>query len=231
MNRITSGIPGLDEMIEGGLKKNSNTLITGGVGVGKSTLCMQFLCEGARIGEKGIYITFEEDVEGIKDNMHRYEWDIESFEQRRLLKIIHLSPKDVIHMVEAGYGSVINAIKDSNAKRVVVDSISSIELMISDDYKKKVNILSLLGWLRKNNCTSLLVSEKEQQPSTYARHGIVEFIVDGVVVLYNLRRHSVRQRALEVIKMRGTNHMTKVVPFVISRGIELLPKQKIFGEF
>lgn len=231
MERLPSGIPGLDEMIEGGFKKNSNILVTGGVGVGKSTFSMQYVCAGARTGERGIYVTFEEDINDLKENMSRYGWNIDQLEAKQLLTIIHISPKDVLHLIESGYGGIMNAIQTSNAKRVVIDSVSSIELMIKDEYKKREDILSLLSWLRKNKCTTLLISESEQYPTAYSRSGLIEFSVDGVIVLYNIRRQSVRQRALEVLKMRGTNHVNRVVPFVISNGIELLPKQKIFGDF
>jgi KaiC/GvpD/RAD55 family RecA-like ATPase len=231
MDRVQSGIPGFDDMIEGGFKRNSNVLVTGGVGVGKSTFCMQYLCTGARIGERGIYITFEEEAEELKDSMSRYNWGIGELEGKGLITIMHLSPQDVLHMIESGYGGIMSAIHTSNAKRVVIDSISSIELMIKDEFKKRENMLHLLSWLRKSNCTTLLVAESEQHPNLYSRHGIIEYCVDGVIVLYNLRRQSVRQRALEVLKMRGIHHTTRVVPFLIGNGIELMPKQKIFGDF
>ncbi len=231
MERVTTGIPGLDSMTEGGFKPNSNILVTGGVGTGKSTFCMQYLIEGASNGQKGIYVTFEEETHTLKDNMSRYNWNIDALEEKKLIRIIHLAPKDVMQVVKSGYGEIINLVKDLDATRVVIDSVSSIELMIEDDFRKRESMLHLMTWLRKNGCTSLLVSEAEQHPSKYSRHGIVEFIVDGVIVLYNLRRQMVRQRALEILKMRGTNHMSRIVPFIISNGIELLPRQKLFGDF
>ena len=231
MERLTTGVPGLDEMVEGGFKQNSSILVTGGVGVGKSTFSMQYLCEGAKNGEGGIYLTFEEDVDDLKTNLARYDLGIGDFVEKGLIRIIRLNPNDIMTMVKSGYGGITNFIKDSNATRVVIDSIGSIELMISDEYKKRENLLNLLSWLRRNNCTSILVSEAEQHPNNYSRTGIIEYLVDSVIVLYNIRRHSVRQRALEVLKMRGTDHMTKVVPFVFGRGVELMPKQKLFGDF
>ncbi len=229
ISRVPSGIPGLDDMIEGGFKKFSNVLITGGCGTGKSTFCMQYLIEGAKIGQPGAYISFEEDVEPMKENMKRYGWDLDKFEEEEKLRILHIDPKDVMNVVKEGYGLIASAISRIKAERVVIDSISSIELMIDNEFDRRKHILTLIGWLRSHNCTSLMVAEAEQNINHYSRHGIIEFIVDGVVVMYNLRRESVRHRAIEVLKMRGTNHKSKIVPFMISNGIELLPKQKLFG--
>jgi KaiC/GvpD/RAD55 family RecA-like ATPase len=230
MERISSGIAGLDDMVEGGFVKNTSVLVTGGCGSGKTTLAMQFLYEGAKKGERGIYITFEEEKERMKDNFSKYGWDIAGMEKKGMLEIIHIKPRDVMQVVKEDYGEIINNIKKLGAERVVLDSVSTIEMMISDEYERRESIVQIIEWLRKNNCTSMLVAESEQDPNRYSRQGVVEFIVDGVVVLYNFRRQSTRQRALEVLKMRGTNHMTKIVPFMISNGIELLPKQRLFGE-
>lgn len=229
MERIPSGIPGLDEMIEGGFRKHSNILITGGCGSGKTTFCMQYLVEGAKQNEPGIYITFEEDVEPMKENMKRHGWDLDKLIKDKKLEILRIDPKDVMHVVKEDYGEIVDGISDISAQRVIIDSISSIEMMIQDEFERRKHILSLIGWLRNHKCTTLMIAEAEQNINAYSRHGVIEFIVDGVIVLYNLRRESARHRAIEILKMRGTNHVTKIVPFMISQGIELLPKQKLFG--
>jgi len=230
MDRVTTGIPGLDEMIEGGFIKNSSILITGGCGSGKSTFCMQFIYNGAKSGENGIYVTFEEYPDTFKRNMLRYNWNLQELEDKKKIKILRIDPKDTINLIKEDYGEIADAINEVKAKRVVIDSISSIELMIKDEFEKRQTILELISWLQKHECTSLMVSESEQEPTRYSRHGIIEFIVDGVLVMYNMRRGKARIKALEVLKMRGTNHITNLVPYVIKDGIQLLPRQVIFGE-
>ncbi|MFH0860166.1 MAG: ATPase domain-containing protein [Candidatus Altiarchaeota archaeon] len=226
---MKSGIPGLDEMIEGGFRRNSTTLVSGGCGSGKSTFCMQFVYSGAAAGEPGVYITFEEFPENMKESMLRYGWNIDEMEKKKQMKILRLDPMEVVHVIKEDYGPIVNAVSELKAKRVVIDSMSSIEAMIENDFEKRRNVLELTRWLKDNNCTSLLIGESEQDPNVYSRQGVIEFAVDGVIVLYNIRRESARHRALEVLKMRGTNHMNKIVPFVIKDGIELMPKQKLFG--
>ncbi|MFH1403395.1 MAG: ATPase domain-containing protein [Candidatus Altiarchaeota archaeon] len=230
MERIPSGIPGLDEMIEGGFKKHNSIIIVGGCGSGKSTMAMQYLVNGADNGEAGVYVTFEEDPEQIRENMSRYGWDIKGLEDAGKLTIVRVDPQDVLHIIKDEYGAIVDAIRDNKAERVVIDSLTSIEMMIEGEYQKRQGILRLLKWLQKSNCTSLMIAESEQDPTRYSRHGIVEFLVDGVLVLYNLRRGKTRIRALEILKMRGTKQATNLVPYKIENGIELQPHQVIFGE-
>jgi len=230
IERISSGIAGMDNMIEGGFVKNSTIMVTGGCGSGKTTFAMQFLYEGAKQGKRGVYISFEEEPEAMKDNFRSYGWDLDTFEKEKLLEILHIEPPDVLRVSKEGITDLIDDVTKLGADRVVIDSISSVGMLIKDEYERRQSIVQIIDWLKKNSCTSLLIAEAEQDPTQYTRHGVVEFVVDGVVVLYNFRQKSARHRALEVLKMRGTKHMTKLVPFVMKDGIHLLPKQRLFGE-
>ena len=231
ITRVTTGIPGLDEMIEGGFKMNNTILVVGGCGSGKSTLAMQYLYEGYLRGEGGVYVSFEETPEAIKENMLRHGWDLEEAEQKNIVRIIRIQPQDVMHILNQEYGMIADSVMELKAKRIVIDSLTSIETMIEGEFNKREGILKLVNWLQNIGCTSLMVAESEQDPTKYSRHGILEFIVDGVIVLYNIRRGKSRIRALEVLKMRGTNQVTNLVPYVIDKGINLQPRQMIFGDF
>ena len=230
MERVLTGIPGLDGMIEGGFKRNNTILVVGGCGSGKSTLAMQYLYYGAMNGEPGVYVTFEEESDQIRDNMARHGWDIKAAEKAGRLKIIRVDPSEVLHVIEQEYGPIVDAVHDLKAKRIVVDSLTTIEMMIKDEFDKRQDTLKLIKFLQKSNCTSVMIAEAEQDPTQYSRYGIVEFVVDGVIVLYNLRRGKTRIRALEVLKMRGTRQITNLVPYVIDNGIQLQPHQVIFGD-
>lgn len=229
-DRISTGISGLDEMTEGGFKKNNTILVVGGCGSGKSTLAMQYLVAGAKMGEPGLYVTFEEQVEQVKENMARHGWDLDKLEGEGKLRIMRIDPQVVMNIIRDEYGIIVDAINGIKAKRVVIDSLSSIETMLEGDFNKRQWILKLVEWLQKMGCTSILVSESEQDPSRYSRQGVMEFVVDGVIVLYNIRRGKTRIRALEVLKMRGTNQLTNLVPYIINEGIQLQPRQMIFGD-
>ncbi len=229
--RVHTGIKGLDEMIEGGLKRNNCILLVGGCGTGKSTFGMQYLYNGALAGEPGIYVTFEEDDAQVRENMTMHGWDIAKMEESGLLRLMRVKPEDVLHIVRGEYGAINDAVVSMKAKRVIIDSITSIELMIDNDFERRQSIIKLLNWLHSSKCTSIMIAENEQDPIRYSRMGALESIADGVIVLYNFRRGKSRIRALEVLKMRGTNHMTNLVPYIIDHGINLQPNQMVFGDF
>lgn len=229
MDRIPTGIDEFDKMIEGGFKKNSITLISGGAGSGKTTFGFEFLYNGTQVGEKGVYLTFEEDPESIKENMRRYGFDADTQEQQGNLEIIKVNPEDALRLVDEDYGAIHDALKKTGASRVVVDSLGAFELLVQDGYKTRKCISNLVDWFRASKCTTIITAEAEQNPTSYSKHGIVEFLVDGVVVLYNIRRGNLRRRAIEIIKMRGTKHDTKIVSFVFDKGIQLLPKEDVFN--
>jgi circadian clock protein KaiC len=231
MERVSTGIKGLDEMIEGGFKKNNSIMLVGGCGTGKSTMSMQYLYNGALRGEPGIYVTFEEDPEQIKENMMVFDFDIDKMERAGMLKLMKVKPEDVLHIVRGEYGAINDAVNALKAKRVVIDSITSIEMMIDGDFETRTSLVKFMNWLRSSKCTSIMIAEYEQDPVRYFRNGVLDSIVDGVIVLYNFRRGKSRVRALEVLKMRGTNHMANLVPYIIDKGITLQPNQMVFGDF
>lgn len=230
VERVSSGIPGLDDMIEGGFKKNSNVLLVGGCGAGKSTFGIQYLIDGAGKGEPGVYITFEEEQSQIYENMLGHGWDLTKLVDNNLIRILRIEPQDVMHIVRGEYGMIVDAINQLNAKRVVIDSVTSIEMMIESNFEQRQGLLKLTNWLRGADCTSILIYERNIDPTGYAPHGSMETIVDGVIMLYNFRRGKSRVRALEVLKMRGTRHITNLVPYIIDQGVSLQPHQTVFGE-
>lgn len=230
IERVPTGIPGLDEMIQGGLERNSNTLVVGTCGTGKTTFCMQYIYNGVmQFQEPGVYVSFEERPEKLKRHMLQYGWDLQALEDQNWIRILRIAPKDVMHIIKEEYGEILNAINDINAKRVVIDSISSIEIMINNEFDRKENALKLCEWLTEHNCTSLIVAENEQGTAQYTRHGVMEFVVDGVIVLYNIRKENVRVSALEILKMRGTKHYKALVPFNIDKGIVVFPQEQVFA--
>ena len=211
--RMQTGIPGIDELIGGGLIPNSLTLLTGTTGTGKTIMSSHFIYSGVKdFNENGAYISFEEPVENIRDNCLNFGWDFEALEKKEKVVFVRYDPfhvEDIYELIETN-------IKKIDAKRVVIDSISALGLYVRDipDIRRMVFNISLL--LRKLGCTSFLISETLPQQGSLSRFGVEEFVTDNVIVLYYTRTGSQFSRSMAVWKMRGTEHSNKVHPYLIS---------------
>src|SRR3989338_4189064 len=127
MNRVKSGIPGLDDLIEGGFPESSAVLISGGPGCGKSIFCMQYLYNGAKLyGERGAYITLEEGPHNMWWNMQRFKWDLLPLEKDNKLKIYKFEPSmDLKENAQSQITRIVDKARMLGAKRMVIDSITA----------------------------------------------------------------------------------------------------------
>lgn len=231
--RVPTGIDGLDSMIEGGFERQSIVLVAAEAGSGKSTFALQFLYNGATLyNEPGFYITFEESKEQVYRHMKRFGWDLEKLEKEGKFKFMQYQPHEVEKFFKDG-AIIEDIVREYKVKRVVVDSITSFALLFESEYKRRLSVLQLFNTLKKWGVTALITSEGEMNPQgdMKARFG-VEFLADGFIVIHSIRRKEVRDFALEVVKMRGTNHMRRMVPLklISEQGIVLYPNQPVFGD-
>ncbi len=230
IKRIRTGIEGVDELTHGGLPRRKCISLIGGPGTGKSIFLMQYLVSGARdYGEPGIYITFEEEVEELKSNFANFNFEIEELERKGLLKIVHYNPMRIKRFIKNMDVTLRDLIKSMNAKRLVIDSLSAFTLLFENEGEQREGLFALFKTLKKLGVSSLLSNESWKEPS-FTRSGIVEFISDGVIVLYNLKIGDTRVRALEILKMRGIKHEARIVPFKITEnGIVVFTEEEVFG--
>lgn len=229
VNRVHTGIPGLDEVMGGGLRPNTVNLLGGGAGSGKSIFCMQYLIEGIKKhNENGIYISFEESVEKIKDDMASLGWDLSKLEKEKKLVILYYSPEQIQKVLDSGGGIVRDVIEVIKAKRLVIDSLTAFTLLYENDIQKRKSVLHLFDAIYKWNVTAVLTGEHESDIDKH-RSNIMEFEVDSVLLLYNLRKGDIRERSLEVFKMRGSKHANKIFPMKIDdNGICIFPDETVF---
>jgi len=229
IGRCPTGVPGFDRLIEGGLVCGSSNIVAGGCGSGKSTFAMQFLYSGAMNGEPGIYITFEQDPEDLRNMAARFGMDIAPLEAKGLFSIMVVDPSKIMNLVKEGYGQIVEEIRKMKARRVVVDSLSAFEIMVTNDFERRRVLFSFSRWLRKAGCTTLLISEIGQSIAQERDFDVSEFMADGVIVLYDVLQQSVRERAIEVLKMRQTKILRKICPFRFEdNGIVVYPDEEIF---
>lgn len=226
MNRIKSGIPGFDELIEGGFPEGSSTLLSGGAGTGKSIFCLEYLYYGAKeLREPSVYITLEEGPHNLWWNMQRFKWDLLPLERENLLKIYKFEPNENMDL-NAGtqIKKIVDKARDLQAKRLVIDSVTAFTFWFADPAKIRFGLYTLTEELRKLNCTTILTTEVSGKRDEYSRFGVEEFLADGLVMLY----YFPPKRSVWVRKMRGTKHDMNIHPMQITElGMEINPHENV----
>ena len=220
IRRISTGIPGLDSLIEGGIIQGSAILVSGTTGTGKTIFSSQFLWHGLQKGEPGVYLTLEEDPIDLKENMSVFGWNFEKYEKRDLCRIISHDPFEISDVLSI----VLDAIEEIKAKRFVLDSISILGLYLKGPHAIRKKLYTISRTIKKAGCTSLIISEiPEEESKMLSRFGVEEFVTDGVIVLNYLEYAAGGlQRSLIIRKMRRTNHGKEIYPFEITeKGIVL----------
>lgn len=232
IERVPTGINGLDEMMEGGFERGSVNVIAGESGTGKSIFALQFLYNGAsKFGEKGLYITFEEKKTSIYKHMRRFGLNFDELEKQNKFFIYEYSPQEVDRFIKEG-GAIEKIIREQKIKRVVLDSITSFAVLHETEATRREAIVKLLDILKKWGVTALLISEalSLDEHEIRARFGI-EYLADSLLSIYSIRKGDVREMAIEIVKMRGTAHSKKLAPLKITKeGIVVYPEQPFFSK-
>jgi len=231
LERIKSGIDGLDELIEGGLPKNRTFLVSGATGAGKTIFSMQYLYNGiTKLGEPGIYVTLDERPRLVREDMARFNWDLKQLEDEKKLVILDASitriglPSNEEYAVSDMHFDykkllleVVRVAKEIGAKRVVIDSIATLGMYFKNEEEVRSIVLEFVYILSKIGVTSLLVSELEPGTNRLSKYGVEEFVADGVFILKyldtNIRNVN---RTLLIRKMRATNHSSFIHPVEIN---------------
>ena len=228
--RVKTGIPGFDQLIEGGFEDGSISIIAGESGTGKTIFSIQFLYEGAKNEEPGMYVSFEERKKSIFKHMKKFGIDLEKLEKDKKIFLYEYSPKEIEKFIKEG-GSIEKIIREYKIKRLVIDSITSYVALYPTEAERRKALVDLIDLLRRWGVTSILVSEAETtNAEVRARFGI-EYLADSLISIYSVRKGDTREMALEIIKMRGTDHSRKMVPMKITKkGIILYPDQPFFGK-
>jgi len=210
--KVSSGIPGLDELMGGGFEDASINLVSGKTGTGKSIFCAQFLYNGAvKNNERGLYLTTGETIANIKRQSKKFGWDFDGLEKKGMVKVMEIEPFDIETLIER----ITENIEAAKAKRVVIDSVSMFELYMHEPFKIRKSLFKVLQRLREMGKTVLLVAEVLEDSKGLSRFGVIEFMVDSVIILQYLgiAKH---RRSLKIRKMRMTDHSTDIHPFEIT---------------
>jgi circadian clock protein KaiC len=228
LEKSPTGIKGLDEITFGGIPKNRPTLIVGGIGSGKTFLSMQFILKGiSEFNEPGVFMTFEEKAQELMTNVSNLGYDLKKLvtDNKIYLEHLHIGQYEIQesgkYNIDGLFIRIEQAIKKTNAKRIVFDSLDSLfsNLDISllrSEFKR------LFFWLKDKNVTAMITAESG---FTYVtRLGLEENVADCVIELSNRIVNQVAIRRLRVMKYRGSTHANNEYPFVIDNtGMSVFP--------
>jgi circadian clock protein KaiC len=227
---FTTGIAGLDDIVGGGLARNHLYLIEGDPGTGKTTIAMQFLMEGARLGQTGLYVTLSESKTELLEIAESHGWSLKGIE------VFELIPDEKQLKPEAQYtvfnpteveladttSAVLAEVERLEPARVVFDSLSELRLLARDSLRYRRQILGLKQYFSGRKCTVLLLDDR-----TAERHDLqLQSIAHGVILLESAaREYGVKMRRLEVKKLRGSPFREGLHDYVIKRGgVEIYPR-------
>ncbi|HAC62551.1 MAG TPA: circadian clock protein KaiC [Cyanothece sp. UBA12306] len=236
IEKLETAIPGFDFLSVGGLPKGRATLIAGTAGSSKTVFACQFLAEGIKRGENGVFVTFEEPPKTLRKNMGGFGWNIAKWEEERKWAFVDASPQPGERpMVTGDYdlGALIAriefAITKYGATRVSLDSLGAIFSHLTDTAQVRSDLFRLASALRELGVTAIMTAERTQEYGDISRYGVEEFVADNVVILRNVLADEKRRRTIEILKYRGTDHQKGEYPFTIipKRGVVIIPLSAI----
>src|SRR3989442_2191029 len=213
---VVTGIDGLDELLGGGVPRAHTVTVLGSFGTGKTTFGIQFLVQGLINQERGIFISLEEDADSIVASAAGFGWDLATPLKEKRLAIVKLEPADAKTTVMKVRSELPKFIKDFGADRVVVDSVSLLNMMFPDEVERRARLFSLSQQIKSTGATAIFTAETKDDNPRAARDGLAEYISDGVISLQSREKESGDvQLAMQVMKMRRLKHSRAVKPYTI----------------
>jgi circadian clock protein KaiC len=243
------GVQGFDELIETGIPVGTAHLVEGGPGSGKTVFCLSAAMTACRRGSKVLYMSFEEPEFRLRSHLKKFGWSPEEFEKKGLLVIKRFNALDIARSVEALLSEakkellveVEPVLIPENFKPdiVFIDSLSSIASAFSGEESRfRIYMEQLFRYLEANKMTSFLIREVANPThigNTFVEKGeAVSFLSDGIIAIYNvIYKNGTRGRALEIVKMRGTDIRRAIVEAEIKRGrgFVVYPNRPIRGSY
>jgi len=240
VNLVKTGIEGLDAILYGGIPELNQVILAGGPGAGKTLLSFEFLYRNAKMGNPGILFALEENskkvIENAKSAFSTFD-DIDELIDKGLLTVESEEPAAHLQQSEGSttyeFGRILSDIESTvssaKATRVVIDSLSLLDLIVSDPMTYRRSMLALVNNLRRLGVTSLLTSELSNPERAKLEFKSEFFIFDGIIVMYQVGEEEKRKLALEVIKMRGNNHSFVTTPYEITpKGFKIYAAEQNF---
>jgi KaiC domain protein len=229
LEKVSTGIDGLNTMLGGGIPKGQIIALLGSCGTGKTTMSLQFIWTGLKKGEKCIFISLEEDEEDITRNAMNYGWDLKPHLEDKTLTLVKLEPSDAKATLGRIRSELPTYIKSTGASRVVFDSISLLSMLFDSDPDRRSGLFELCKQMKNSGTTALFTAEVDPDNPNVSRDGLVEYVADGVILLrYNEVNNDIHL-SVRIVKLRRSNHQRRIKPYnITARGIEVLDRAEVF---
>jgi len=226
IERISTGIPALDALIEGGIPKGFTVLIAGNPGTGKTILTTHFLYDGLLKGEAALYVSFSESKNQFYENFDRFGMRFSDFERDNKFAYLDFASITKEGVTDA-FEEILNVSRNIGAKRLVIDSFSAILLAFNNINEARIALHVVLGkMLRSEGITNMLITEVPIGSNNIGS-GMEEFVADGIIQLQHGNTNAIPS-TLKVIKMRSTSINREIhVSFIGEKGMVVYPKQPI----
>jgi len=227
--RISTGIAELDNVLGGGLTADRSYLLEGTPGSGKTTIALQFLLEGERAGERGLYITLSETAAELREVAQSHNWSLGGIELFELVSEEGLDPdseQSILEPSEVELGETLKGVRECvdriRPTRVVFDSLSEMRLLAQSSLRYRRQILALKQYFSTRNCTVLMLDDRSSDPSDLQLHSIAH----GVITLEQAaQEYGSERRRLRVVKMRGVKYRGGFHDFAIETGgVSVFPR-------
>jgi KaiC domain protein len=229
--RVDLGIKGLDEMIQGGVPERSLMVTIGSAGTGKTTFGLQFLNEALENGERAIFITLEESSERVVNSAVEKGMPFDEYVDDDRLAVVDIDPIEMANSLASIRSDLPRLIEQFGATRLVLDSVSLLEMMYDSRAKRRTEVFDFTQSLKESGITTMLTSEASEDSPFVSRHGIVEYLTDAVFILQYVRPSDFRETrlAVEIQKIRDANHSRETKPYEITDdGISVHRQANIF---
>ena len=224
-----TGIPGFDEITNGGLPAGRPTLVCGSAGAGKTLFAMEFLVRGATLyNEPGVFISFEESSEELATNVASLGFDLNQLvaDKKLILDYVFIERSEIEETgeydLEGLFLRLDYAISSIGARRIVLDTLEALFSALPNEAIIRAELRRLFRWLKERGVTALITCERGE--GTLTRYGLEEYVADCVILLDNRVQNQISTRRMRIVKYRGTSHGTNEYPFLIDdKGFSVLP--------
>jgi circadian clock protein KaiC len=234
LRKAPTHIPGLDEILRGGLPRERITVVLGGPGSGKTILALQALVNGARHDrEPGIFVAFEESAAQIVGNAEPFGWDLPGLQRRRLFFLDARVGPDLVKAGDFDLESLLSVVgakaRQLGARRIVFDAIDVLLSLLDDPAAERRELFRLQQWLQASGLTAMITAKAQRaSPSAGAEFTPLQFMADTVITLNHELRRGVALRNLWVMKYRGSGYSENEVAVMFGRsGMEVAAAERI----